>query len=159
MKSVTVSGFSLIELVFSGALFCVFSWGMIAILLDGLDANRRGEEVMIATLYATEAIEALRSIHTARYDDLQEIEATGIEQRSGEWQLKGAGTEDVFGKFKRIVQIESVQRDADGHISLQGDTVDDETKKITVTVSFAVSAAHQDSIVLSTYVTHLGVTP
>ncbi len=159
MKLPIVSGFSLVELMFSGALFCVFSWGMMMVLLDGLDINRQGEEMMVATAYATEALEALRSIRTARFDDLEEINTTGIEKRSGEWYLKGLDTQDEFGKFKRVIRIENARRDADGRISESGDAVDSETKKIIVTVSYMISAMHQDSVVLATYVTRLSSMP
>ena len=71
-------GFSIIELMLSGALFAVFAWGVVETLLLGLATDRLAEETTIATGYASEAIEAIRSIQAKSFDDLVVTDATGL---------------------------------------------------------------------------------
>ncbi|MEI8097078.1 MAG: prepilin-type N-terminal cleavage/methylation domain-containing protein, partial [Candidatus Moraniibacteriota bacterium] len=62
LKKNLVRGFSLIELLFAGALFAVFATGVVEVLLFGLETDRLGEETTIATEYASQGLEAVRSI-------------------------------------------------------------------------------------------------
>ena len=85
-----LKGFSLVELMLAGALFTLFASGMVEVLLFGLENDRLGEETTFATAYASEGIEAVRSIRAKRFDDLALSDATGIARNdSGDWHFSG----------------------------------------------------------------------
>lgn len=151
MQSMKLKGFSLIELMLAGAIFMIFASGVVGVLLLGLENDRLGEETTIATEYAFEGIEAVRSIRAKQFDDLILSDATGIIRDGNDWSLSGA--ENTFGKYTRVITIAEVRRDGDGNIDEHGGGVDPDTKKVTVTVSWSVTPTRPDSIVLETLFT------
>ncbi len=144
-------GFSLIELLFAGALFTVFAWGVVEVLLTGLETDRLAEETAIATAYATEGIEAMRSIRAKSFDDLVTTDGTGITEEDGYWKL--SGTSDVSGKYTRIIQIAGTNRDGDGDIDESEGSLDPDTYKVTAIVAWKVTRARENSVILTTYLT------
>lgn len=146
-----VSGFSLIELLLAGALFSLFVIGVAEVLLRSLETDRLGEETTIATQYASEGLEALRSLRAKNFDDLVETAATGLAEEDGRWVL--SGTEDTWEKYTRVVSIAPVFRDENGHIDERGGTIDPDTRKVVVTVSFRVAPRRSNSVVLETFLT------
>lgn len=145
-----VRGFSLIELLLAGALFAVFSWGVIELLAVNLEADRLGEEMTFATRYAEEAIEAIHSIRARDFDALETTTSTGISRVSGDWVF--SGSEDVDDKYVRTIAIESVNRD-NGDIVESGGSDDPDTRKAIVTVSWSLSPTRPETVVLETYLT------
>lgn len=146
-----MQGFSLIELLFAGAIFVIFATGIVEALLFGLEADRLGEETTIATEYALEGIEALRSLKAKNFDGVTVTAGTGLVRDNGDWILSGSA--DTFGKYTRTVVIEEVGRDGDGNIDESGGTADPDTKKAAVTVSWDVTPTRPDSVVLETFLT------
>lgn len=144
-------GFSLIELLLAGALFSVSAWGMAEVLMSALAADRLAEETAIASLYAEEGIEALRSIRAKDFDALGMTEASGLAVSSGDWEL--SGSEDTRGKYQRIISVSEVNRDGSGDIVENGGDPDHDTRKVAATVLWDVTPSRQDSIVLETYLT------
>lgn len=145
-------GFSLIELLFAGAVFSVFATGIVEVLLFGLESDRLGEETTIATEYASQGVEAVRSIKAKNFDNLTETGATGVARVNNDWGF--SGTENTNGKYTRVIAITSVNRGGDGNIDENGGNADADTKKVTVTVSWDVTSSRQNSIVLDTFFTH-----
>lgn len=146
-----VKGFSLIELLLAGAVFAVFAWGTVEVLLFGLENDRLGEETGIASAYATEGIEAVRSIRARDFDLLETTDATGIDREDGEWVL--SGTDDTNGKYVRTIAIAEVNRDGDGDIVGSGGDADPDTRKVTTTVTWNVTPSRENSVILETYLT------
>lgn len=151
MKSNKQKGFSVIEVLLAAGLFVVFSIGVVVALLQGLNMNRLGQEETIATQYATEGVEAARSIRNRSYASLVETPGTGIDRVGGVWDFSGENNV-LDGKYTRTIVIAEVQRDGDGNVVESGGTIDPDTKKVTVTVSWQ-AAAQQNSVVLTTYLT------
>lgn len=148
----TLKGFSLIELMLAGAVFAVFATGIIGVLLNGFEVDRLGEETTIATAYATEGLEAVRSIKAKSFDDLTMTGATGLAREHDDWVL--TGNENTSGKYTRTIAITEVNRDWDGTIDERsGFDVDPDTKRVTVTVSWNVVPSRTDSVVLNTFFT------
>ncbi len=143
-------GFSIIELMLSGALFAVFAWGVVETLLLGFATDRLAEETTIATGYASEAIEAVRSIQAKNFDDLIVTDATGLARNGNDWEF--SGEEDTFGKYTRVIGVAETNRDGDGNIAESGDA-DPDTRLVTVTVTWNVVPSRENSIVLNTYLT------
>lgn len=150
-SSMKLHGFSLVELMLAGALFTLFASGVVEVILTGLENNRLGEETTIATEYASEGIEAVRSIRAKNFDDLTLSDATGIDRDSGDWRF--AGSENTHGKYTRVIAVEPVNRDGNGDIDEHGGDTDPDTLKVIVTVSWRVTPTRPDSVVLQTFLT------
>lgn len=141
----------MIELLLAGALFSVAAWGMAEVLMSALSADRLSEETSIASLYAEEGIEAVRSIRAGSFDALAVMESSGVAVSGDHWEF--AGSEDTQGKYRRIITVSEVRRDGDGAIVESGGDADIDTRKVTVTVLWDVTPTRQDSVILETYLT------
>ncbi|MDQ3099379.1 MAG: hypothetical protein M3Q44_06555 [bacterium] len=154
----TQKGFSVIEVILATALFVVFSVASVTIILQGFDANRSGVEQTIANQFATEGIEAARSIKNQVYSNLSStlcVSGAGIQQVGNVWTFKASGTSDILqSKYTRIIKVCDVERDINGDIVASGGTSDTNTKKITVTVSWNATTARSNSVILNTYLTN-----
>lgn len=152
MQISRTKGFSVIEVLLAAALFMVFALGVVPTLLQGLSMNRLGQEETVATQYASEGVDAVRSIRNRSFQDLAETVGSGLAvTESGLWGFSGES--DLFeNKYTRIVVIESVQRNGAGDIEESGGTDDLQTKKVTVTVTWRALSV-DDSVVLTTYMT------
>lgn len=148
-------GFSVIEIILAAAVFVIFASGIAQAVVWGLSANRLGEEQTIANQFASEGIEAARSIKNQAFGNLVNSAGTGVSQTGGVWVF--SGTNNQFGpgnKYTRVLKVEDVQRDGSGNIVTSGGTVDPLTKKITSTVTWNASPSRVNSVVLSTYLTN-----
>ena len=144
-------GFSVVEIILASAIFLIFSSGAISVILQGLEANRLASEEAAAAQFASEGIEAARSIRNQSYANLVNSAGTGvIRSAAGVWAFGGAN--NTFDKYTRVVTISSVQRDASGNIG--SGAVDPNTKKITSTVTWQFGPTRNDSVVLTTYLTN-----
>ena len=144
-------GFSLVEILLAGSVFTLFAWGTVEVLLTSLTLNRLGEETTIAKEYATMGIEAVSSIKNHDFSNLSPTNSTGIERQNEIWVFSGES--DVFDKYVRHITISEVSRDEDGVITENGGEVDEETRKITVTVTWNFTPTRSNSVVLDTYLT------
>src|SRR6266568_3340385 len=79
------AGFSILEVILAAGIFVVFSGAAIAVVLQGFDANRLGSEETIANQYASEGIEAVRSIKNQAFSSLLNSGGTGVIRSSGVW--------------------------------------------------------------------------
>lgn len=148
-------GFTVVEIILAAALFVIFAVGVMTAILQGLDINRLGEEQTTANQYATEGIEAVRSIKNQNFTNLANSVGVGVGRSGGVWAFSGVNNQ--FGpsnKYTRVLTVSDVQRDGGGNIVASGGTVDPSTKKITSTVSWNVSPTRPNSVALSTYLTN-----
>lgn len=146
-------GLSLVEVVLAVAVFAIFSVGVSGLIIQGLQQNRLGGDQAIATQYASEGLEAARSIRNQAFANLSTTASTGIAQSGGVWVTSGLNNTFDSGKYSRVLKIDSVQRDVSGNIVASGGTVDANTLKVTSTVSWDFTPTRQNSVVLSTYLT------
>lgn len=149
-------GFSVIEVVLAAAIFMLFSTAAIITLLQGFNTNRLGSEETVATQFATEGIEAVKSIKNQAYTNLVNSAGTGVIKVAGleVWAFSGANntlTHNSTDNYTRVIKVESVNRDGSGNIVSTGGTTDPDTKKITSTVNWNFNAARPESVVLSSY--------
>jgi hypothetical protein len=154
-QSLNSKGFSVVEIILATALFLIFSGGSIAVILQGFDANRTGTEKIVANQYATEGIEAVRSIRNQAYTKLVATASTGVFQvpaGTGVWTFSGVS--NTFGKYTRVITISTVNRDASGNIVASGGSQDPNTMKVTATVSWNITSARTGSVQQSTYLTN-----
>lgn len=149
-------GFSVIEVILASALFVIFATAAISSLLQGYDLNRLGAEETVATQFATEGMEAVRSIKNQSFSNLANSTGTGVTKPSVSWEFGGANNtllHNSTDNYVRVITIADVKRDVSGNIVQEGGNLDPMTKKITSTVSWKASAARNNSIVLSSYAT------
>lgn len=140
------------EIVVAVAIFALIATNTVEIVLQGLGLNLLSAEETVANQYASEGLEAAKSIRNQSYALLVDVGSTGVVRSSGLWAF--GGTNNQFGKYTRTIAVASVQRDGSGNIVSSGGAVDPNTKKITSTVTWTVRGARQDSVVLSTYLSN-----
>ena len=123
-----------------------------SIILQGFDMNRLGSEQTIANQYASEGLEAVRSIRNQSFLNLVNSTGVGVLKSGGIWVFSGSN--NTFNKYTRVLTVSDVYRDTNGNIVANGGTLDPQSKKITSTVTWNVSASRNNSVFLSTYLTN-----
>lgn len=146
-------GFSVIEIILAAAIFLIFSGGTIFVILQGYSSNQLGEEETIANQYASEGLEAVRSIKNQSFTNLLATTSAGL-TRSGSNVWTFNGLSNVFGKYTRSISVSAVQRDGSGNIVASGGSADPDTKKVSSTVSWNAGPTRNNSISLITYLTN-----
>jgi len=149
----TLHAFSLVEILLAVALFSVFSVGAISLILQGWQMARLAQEGSVAKEYASEGIEAARSIRNQNFAALVNTGSTGIVQSGGVWTFSGVNNTFDSSKFTRTIAITDVYRDVSGNILATGGTLDPLSKKVTSTVNWNISPTRADNSVISTYLT------
>lgn len=151
-------GFGLIEIVVGVALISMFLFGIAEVgklgsrLVDG--AGTRLQAVFLVA----EGIDAVRGIRDAGWN-------TGISPLSDDadyrlvfdgtrWTLSVAPEPLINGLFSRSVRFFQVERGGNDDIVTSGGTVDPDTRKVTVSVSWSERGATSTTSV-STYTTNL----
>src|SRR5690349_12472246 len=84
------TGFSILEVVLAVALFLFFSIGAGQVINQGFNSNRLGSEVALASQFATEGLEAVRSIRNQSYASLVDTLGTGLTKSGTTWAFGGA---------------------------------------------------------------------
>lgn len=144
-------GFSLLELLLAIAMFAIFSLGFGVVISRGADMNVLADEGAVANQYASEGIEAVRSIKNQNYALLVNSTSTGVVQTAGLWAF--GGTSNTFDKYTRVIKVEAVNRSG-GNIVTSGGALDPDTKKITSTVTWLNKSSRAETLTLSTYLTN-----
>lgn len=151
MNRFFAKGFSSLEILLAGAVFSVFSWGVIEVLLMGMSSDRLNQEVTVATAYAMEGLEAIRVLADDNFDALTPMQ-TGITKEGDSWAFEGG--ENVFeSTYSRVITLEQGRRNDAGEIVTDDGTEDPDTIVATVTVQWQRTPTQVDSIVLNTYIT------
>jgi len=148
------AGFGIIETIVAVAIFSIIAaTGTIAVL-HSLSANRLGDEESQANFFATEGIEATRSIRNQGWDDPFLVtdcsSGCGLDSASGSWSW--SGSETVQDKFTRVVEVAQAQRDGSDVIVESGGTLDPDTYKVTSTVTWNFSPTRNNTLALTTYI-------
>lgn len=153
------NGFSILEVILAIVIFATFSSGAVVALLGGLDANRLGKEETIASQFASEGIEAAKSIKNQAYTNLLTPNPQprgAIRNASNVWQFTGDGTNNILisnGKsYTRTVKVESVNRDGGGNIvTAPAGSYDVNTKKVSSTVTWNFNQARLNTVTFTNY--------
>ncbi len=121
-------GQTVIEVIVAVAIFAVLSTSTLFLILGSFDGVRYGGEQEMALNFASEGIDAARSIANQGWGRLPFGGPYGLDSSSGWWQISGTGNTE--GKFSRTLNVDQVYRDASGNIAPSG-TLDPRTKKLT----------------------------
>ncbi|QQG47355.1 MAG: type II secretion system protein [Candidatus Woesebacteria bacterium] len=153
MKKRNQAGILVVEVLLAIAIFSFFATGFVIAALSSLNANRLANEESIATHFASEGIEAMRSIKNQSYDNLTNTTPTTgvIKNINSLWAYGGAN--NSFEKYSRTITVSDVFRDGSGNIVSSGGALDPKTKKVTSTVKWNFSSARVNDVSISTYFT------
>jgi hypothetical protein len=147
-------GALVLEIMLAATIFVLFASGVVVGIVNVLNMNRNANERVVATNYAQEGLEALRSIKNQNYNALTLTAGTGVQLdgTSGLWEYNGAGN-NTWGDYTRVLEVEAVYRDGSGNIAGSG-TLDYNTKKITATVTWNFTSAKAQSVAITDYLTY-----
>lgn len=102
------NGFSLVEVLLSGALFAILAMVLLGGLIYGQEGTLTGGKTTRATLLAEEGLEAVRNIRDNNFSNL--VDGTyGLAISGGKWTLSGAS--DLTDIFTRNVVISTIDTD------------------------------------------------
>lgn len=158
------NGVSVLEVILAAAVFIIFSSGATVALIQGYMANRVGVEYTIATQFATEGLEAVRSIRSQSFVNLDTVntQPRAVQRPFDVWVFGSDNSSNILNVVKpytRQVKVEPVYRDSTppgGNIVNSG-TLDPLAKKVTSTVSWEFNTSHpgtrSESVSLVTYLT------
>lgn len=108
ITAIKKSGFALLEVMLSAALFLIITVFAVQAYLYGEEAVALSGERQRAALYAEEGLEALRNIRDANFASLANG-TYGLATSSGAWAL--SGTSNTDGEFTRQITINNISTD------------------------------------------------
>jgi len=148
-------GFSVVEVVLAAGIFAVFISGAVVALISGWYGNRQGADTALATEYAGEGLEAVRSMRNRDYALVTNTAGSGISRDvSGLWSFSGVNNTTDSGRMTRAISVESVNRLGDNIVPAPTGTTDPNTKKITAKVNWNLTAARPQEVAVSSYLTN-----
>ncbi len=149
-------GFGIIEIIIAVSIFVIIAVSAVSTVIGSFSTNRLGDEETEATVFAEQGLEAAKSIKnrgwTTPFLATNCATACGIGTSGSAWAW--SGTNNVSGKFTRIIQVLPVQRNNAGNVVDSGGTNDPDTKKIVSTVNWNFSPTRNNNVVLTSYVSH-----
>lgn len=148
-------GFSITEVMLAVALFAIFSLSGIIALVSSFDINRLAAEQLIAYQYASEGLEAVRSIKNQSFANVTNTSPTTGVTRNGSNVWAYSGTNNVLDtRYTRTVTVSDSQRDGSGNVVDSGGTTDTSTKKIVSQVDWNFTNVRPLTATLTTYLTN-----
>jgi len=146
-------GQSIVEVIVAVSIFVIIAGGSVITILGSFLASRLAEEETAASFYAVEGLEAAKSIRNRTWSNIGTADGNhGLDKTSGTWTF--SGTSDSVGKYTRVVNIVSLERDGSGNIAASGGTPDENSKKVTSTVTWSFVPAKLSSVEMVTYLTN-----
>lgn len=142
-------GFSLIEVILAAAIFCVFSTVAITFFLNGMNADQQAIQAGRALDYASEGMEAVRSIRDISFDNLTDTNGSGVRFSGGQWELNG--DHDERETYRRVISIFPAERDGGGNVVSDGGTEDPDMKRVVTEVFWVAPSSQATSVKLETY--------
>lgn len=146
-------GQSIIEVIVAVAIFIIIASSSVVAVLGSLSTTRLAEEETQATLFASEGMEAVQSIRNQDWDNLTNGDH-GLSNSGGIWSFSGTSDVDPSEKFTRVITVEDVQRDGNSDIVNSGGTVDQDTKKVSVAVSWNFTPTRSNTVSKVLYLTN-----
>lgn len=115
LKSNLQKGMSVIEVVLAAAIFVIFSSAAVRSLLQNYNSNRTGAEFTVASEFASEGLEAARSIKNQGFNNLVNTAGCGLTQVGNLWAFQSSCTNNTLthnssDNYVRTIKVESVNR-------------------------------------------------
>lgn len=144
-------GFTIIEFIVAAGIFVIIATSSVVTLMQSGVLDRRGNEQEKARRYAQEGSEAVRSIRNQSFSSLA-AGTYGLSSVGGTWAF--SGTQNDNEGMTRTITIADVYRNSSGTIVTSGGTLDPDTKKSTVTVSWTGHTGKQLTVTSESYLTN-----
>lgn len=144
-------GFTIIEFIVAAGIFVIIATSSVVTLMQSSMLDRKGNEQEKARRYALEGSEAVRSIRNQSFSSLA-AGTHGLSSIGGTWAF--SGTQNYNEGMIRTITIADVYRNGGGTIVASGGTLDPDTKKSTVTVSWAGHTGKQQTVTSESYLTN-----
>ena len=145
-------GFTLVEALMAIALVAIFASAFFTLFYTSEVAIEISEDQEVATALAREGLEIVENIASDNFLNL--VDGSYVLSASGgNYSLASSGTEVIDGIYTRTVSIAPVMRNDASQIDASGDNLDNQTKLISVTVTWNGTMLNSRSIVLQRYVT------
>lgn len=146
-SSIKQKGFGLLEVVIGLGILAVAFFSLITVSESILRVSRTNSDMIQADYLLQEGAEAMRSIRDGGWTPyimpLSVFANTNIKfyiaQSGQQWQA--TSTPEIIGKFYRYVQVANVYRGPTQDIVQSGGTLDNNTRKFTVTVAWPEAGA------------------
>lgn len=157
MRSYT--GFSLVEIVVGSALLGVVFVSLIATYGMYVKASLQNSSIIKATYLAEEGVEAIKSMRDRSWDaeiaGLTTDATYSLDFTTAIW--KATTTPEIIDTtYTRSFQLSPVYRDTNSDIVETGGTLDPDTKKVAVSITFAPSVSSATTTkTLSAYITNM----
>lgn len=136
----TLAGFSLIEIIIASSILLLTVVSIFSAFALALSTSSKNTAKVQAAFLLEEGHEALRNMRDFGFDANIAPLTNGTNYRlvweNNRWQSTTTNT-FIDGKFDRFFSLSAVGRDADHNIVSSGGTVDANTKKVTVSVSWS----------------------
>lgn len=157
-KHFSLAGFGLVEAVVGVAVLGAFLAGIIAVAQFSLRLVASAGAELQAVSLLEEGVDAVRGLRDASWTSGIAPLALNADYwlrfSSVAWTLTSSPQPFIDGRFDRRIQVAQVLRDANDDIVSSGGSIDPNTKKITVSVSWFERGATTTQA-LSTYITNL----
>lgn len=144
------NGISIAEVLIAIGLFSLTAAGIILLVTDAYDLSRFSAERNVGQALADEGMEAAESIRARAWNELT-YGTHGLDESLGYWAF--SGTEDDLDPYTRTTTVSEVYRDAGGDIVEVGGSLDPQTKKVTVSVTWTFAPGRDQDITLEKYFT------
>jgi prepilin-type N-terminal cleavage/methylation domain-containing protein len=132
-------GFSLIEIIIASSIFLLAVTTIFSSYAIALKATVKNTAYLQAAFLAEEGNEALKNMRDFGWSNYVGSLSVGTPYRlswtAGMWQATTTNT-FIDGKFDRAFVLSAVSRDGSNNIVSSGGTVDTNTKKVVVSVSW-----------------------
>ena len=157
-QSRAISGFLLIETIVAMAIFIIIATAGAGFVLPSLRMNRLSGTLTDGMFFATEGLEAARSIKNQGWATpflaTNCLGGCGISTASGYWAWNGSN--NAKPPYTRVVTVSDVYRDGTGTVVTSGGTLDANTKKVTSVVNWLFTPLRTETVTLVTYLTNWG---
>ncbi len=139
-------GFSLLEVVFSSAIFLIIASALVTLVLQQLSVAAQSQEYLSAVAYAEEGRDMVRVLRKSGFDVLGTVTDGGLSP-DGYGGIRFDGSPNAFGIFERRTTVEDIAR-------FDGGANDGSTKRVTIRVAWPIGAATQRTVTLTDYLVH-----
>ncbi|MDA3840404.1 MAG: hypothetical protein PF572_04905 [Patescibacteria group bacterium] len=108
------SGFILIEVLISVAIFVIFASALVSMILGSISVLQKGADYSFASNLSQEGLEATRGIRGNAWNELRFMKSALVFENG--WSLAGEGTGEGLEKFIRYIDFSPIYRDQLGNI-------------------------------------------
>lgn len=152
-------GFSLVEVLIACAIISASTFALVSASTQGLQLSREALRQTQANFLAEEGAEAVKSIRDDSWANISSLIVDTnyyltFDTNTNKWSLVTTNPGPIDSLFTRTIILRAVNRDANDDIAASG-TLDPNTKKIDINISWTSSNTTTSSKDLSLYISDI----